>query len=425
MSVFSTMESEVRSYVRAFPVVFDTARGEHVWDEDGREYIDFFCGAGGLNYGHNDPHIRQAVIDFLFSEKLQHGLDMATTTKRRFLETFRDVILVPRNLDYKVQFTGPTGANAVEAALKLARQVTGRTTVVAFTHAFHGLSLGALATTANSWFRTASGVPLHDVVFHPYDGYFGADTDTVAMLRTLVEDPSSGLDLPAAVIVETVQGEGGINVASNRWLQSLAELCTDHGILLIVDDIQIGIGRSGDFFSFEEAGITPDLVVLSKSLSGYGFPLSVVLIRPELDVWKPAGHTGTFRGNNVAFVAATAALERYWARNEFTAEIGSRVDTVAARLESMVAQHPDELSTRGRGLLRGLIGPDPAFATATARECFRNGLIIETSGAHDEVLKLIPAITGDATALDAGLDIIEDAVTTVLADAAVPSPAAI
>jgi len=255
------------------------------------------------------------------------------------------------------------------------------------------------------------------VVFHPYDGYYGPDIDTVAMLRTLVEDPSSGLDLPAAVIVETVQGEGGVNVARPEWLRALAQLCTDHGILLIVDDIQAGVGRTGDFFSFEQSGITPDLVALSKSLSGYGFPLSVVLIKPEFDLWKPAGHTGTFRGNNIAFGAATAALEVYWARPDFQSEVAARVKTVADGLDAIVARNPEVLTTRGRGLLRGLVGPDWGFAGATARECFRNGLIIETSGAHDEVLKLLPAITGDDDALRQGLEIIADAVEVTLTDA--------
>ncbi len=418
LSVFSEMESEVRSYIRSFPVVFETARGSILTDEDGREYIDFFCGAGTLNYGHNNPTFKEPILEYLQSDRIQHALDMATGAKRRLLELFRDVILKPRGLDYRLQFTGPTGANAVEAALKLARIATGRRTVVAFTHGYHGLSLGALAATANSWFRDGAGVSLPDVVFHPFDGYYGDDVDTVAMLRQLIDDPSSGLDLPAAVIVETVQGEGGVNVARPEWLRALRELCTEHGIVLIVDDIQIGIGRSGQFFSFEDSGIVPDMVTLSKSLSGYGFPMSLLLIKPELDVWKPAMHTGTFRGNSIAFVGAAAAIETYWADPAFEENIARRSRIVADWLDAIVARHPERLSTRGRGLLRGLVCADPAVAKAASRGAFERGLVIELAGAHDEVVKLMPALVGDDETLRSGLSILEAATEAALAETA-------
>ncbi|GAA1692940.1 diaminobutyrate--2-oxoglutarate transaminase [Microbacterium sediminicola] len=415
LSVFSEMESEVRSYIRSFPTQFTTARGSQIWDVDGRSYIDFFCGAGTLNYGHNNPIIKQKVIDYIAGDNIQHALDMATVAKQEFLEAFRDVILRPRQLDYKLQFTGPTGANAVEAALKIARQVTGRRSVIAFTHAFHGVSLGALAATANSWFRDGAGTALPDVVFQPYDGYFGPDIDTVSMLRTLLDDASSGVDLPAAVIVETVQGEGGVNVASTQWLRDLEHVCRERGILLIVDDIQIGIGRSGQFFSFEESGVTPDLVTLSKSLSGYGFPMSLVLIRPELDVWKPGMHSGTFRGNNVAFVGATAAIREYWTTSEFESHIGRRSVLVEERIAGIAATAPEMFATRGRGLLQGLVCADPAVAKAISRGSFERGLIVETSGAQDEVVKLMPTLVGEDDLLIEGLEIIEAAAAAALA----------
>jgi len=415
LSVFSALESEVRSYIRSFPVVFDTARGSKIWDEEGREYIDFFCGAGTVNYGHNNPAFKQPIIDFLTADKLQHALDMATGAKKRFIETFRDVILAPRGLDYKLQFTGPTGANAVEAALKIARQVTGRSTILTFTHAFHGVSLGALAVTGNDKFRAAAGIDLPGAVFHPYDGFHGPEVDTVAMLRALLDDSGSGLELPAAVIVETVQGEGGVNVASYAWLQALEALCREKGMLLIVDDIQIGVGRSGDFFSFEAAGISPDVVTLSKSLSGYGFPMSLVLLKPELDVWKPGAHSGTFRGNNVAFVGATAALETYWADTAFPASVAHRAELLRNGLEAVAARYPGEFTVRGRGLLQGLVGADSSLAGAISREAFGRGLIIETSGPFNEVLKVMPTIVGDDETLLAGIDIISAATDAVMA----------
>lgn len=416
LSVFSSMESEVRSYVRAFPTVFETASGSTITDEEGREYIDFFCGAGAVNYGHNHPAVKKDVLEYLASDGIQHALDMATSAKRAFLETFNEVILEPRGYEYKVQFTGPTGANVVEAAFKLARLTTGRTGVVAFTHGYHGLSMGALAATANSWFRDAAGAHLGDVVFHPYDGYYGDGIDTVKMLEKLIEDPSSGLDLPAAVIVETVQGEGGVNVASAEWLRALRELCTKHGIVLIADEIQIGVGRSGDFFGFEESGIVPDMVTLSKSISGYGFPLSILLINPSLDVWKPAMHTGTFRGNTVALVSATSALNHFWRDPEFISGIARRAELVRDRIDAIAARYPEHFATRGRGLLQGLVGiNDHELAGRISRKSFELGVIVEVSGAHDEVLKLMPALLGDEETLTRGLDVIEAAVEAVLA----------
>jgi diaminobutyrate-2-oxoglutarate transaminase len=378
-------------------------------DEEGRQYIDFFAGAGSLNYGHNNPLLKQAIIDYLNSDGVVHGLDMATTAKERFLLTFEEHVLKPRNMQYKMQFTGPTGTNAVEAAIKLARKVTGRHNLIAFTNGFHGVSLGALSLTGNHKFRDAAGVTLADVHHAPYFGYFGNDIDTISMLDKLIADPSSGVDYPAAVIVECVQGEGGLNTAGLNWLWRLEQLCRWHRILLIVDDIQAGCGRTGTFFSFEQAGITPDIVTLSKSLSGFGLPLSVVLMKPEHDVWKPGQHNGTFRGNNMAFVAATAALDHYWSDGTFQATIENKSRSVAARLDKLVQEYPAGLTRRGRGLMQGLAFKDPALASRVTALAFQNGLIIETSGGRDEVVKLLPPLTIEDDQLQEGLDILERA----------------
>src|SRR5688572_26173076 len=281
--IFSTRESEVRSYCRAFPAVFAQARGACLYDEAGTEYIDFFAGAGTLNYGHNHPDIKAAVLEYLQQDGIIHGLDMWTVAKRQFLETFEDVILKPRNLSYKVQFTGPTGTNAVEAALKLARKVKNRGNIISFTNGYHGLSAGALAATGNRHFRTEAFINRADVSFMPFEGYFGPQVNTLEYLRRFLADASSGVDVPAAIIVETVQAEGGINVASVEWLKGLEALCSEFDILLIVDDIQTGNGRTGSFFSFEPAGIRPDIVTISKAIGGMGLPMSLVLIQPEID----------------------------------------------------------------------------------------------------------------------------------------------
>ena len=417
LDVFDRRESEVRGYVRAFPTVFDRASGSTLVDADGREYLDFFAGAGVLNYGHNNPVFTRALIEYLERDGIIHGLDMATSAKRAFIEAFEQFVLVPRGLDHKLQFTGPTGANAVEAALKVARQATGRTNVVAFTNAFHGLSVGALAATGNSTYREAAGMPLDNVTRLPFDGYLGAEVDTLDLLEKMLDDPGSGLDLPAAVIVEAVQGEGGINVASVPWLQRLRALTAARGILLILDEIQAGVGRTGTFFAFEAAGIVPDIVTVSKSISGSGLPMSLVLLRPEVDVWKPGAHTGTFRGNNLAFVSARVALETYWADAEFTDGVAAKSALLRAELDAIAAEHPElGLVPRGRGLMYGLAcDGDRTLAGRISKEAFTRGLVIETSGAFDEVLKFLPALTITEDELRAGLAIVRESLDAVLA----------
>ncbi|MEU7029068.1 diaminobutyrate--2-oxoglutarate transaminase [Streptomyces sp. NPDC046275] len=406
-SVFETVESEVRSYCRAWPVVFEQARGSRLYDEHGRPYLDFFAGAGSLNYGHNNPVLKRALLDYLAGDGVTHGLDMSTTAKRAFLETFRSTVLEPRALPYKVMFPGPTGTNAVEAALKLARKVTGRETVVSFTNAFHGMSLGSLATTGNSAKRAGAGVPLAHVTRMPYDHYLDGRMPDFLWFERLLDDPGSGLDHPAAVIVETVQGEGGINVARAEWLRGLADLCRRHDMLLIVDDVQMGCGRTGDFFSFEEAGITPDIVTLSKSISGYGLPMALCLFRSELDQWRPGEHNGTFRGNNPAFVTATAALETYWSDDTLRDRTLARAARIEGALGELVGDDGRSgLAVRGRGLVWGLEFADGERATAVCRRAFELGLLLETSGPHDEVVKLLPPLTATDDELDEGLGIL-------------------
>ena len=415
LDVFDRRESEVRGYIRAFPTVFDRAVGSTLVDADGREYLDFFAGAGVLNYGHNNPAFTRALIEYLERDGIIHGLDMATSAKKAFIEAFERLVLAPRGLDHKLQFTGPTGANAVEAALKVARQATGRSTVVAFTNAFHGLSLGALAATGNSHYRGAAGVGLDDIVRLPYDGYLGAGVDTLDLLEKMLDDPGSGVDLPAAVIVDAVQGEGGINVASTPWLQRLRSLTEQRGILLILDEIQAGVGRTGAFFAFEEAGIVPDIVTISKSISGSGLPMSLVLLRPEVDVWKPGQHTGTFRGNNLAFVSARVALETYWADSALVDGVAAKSAFLAGELERIAAAHPElGFVVRGRGLMYGLAcDQDRSLAGRISAEAFRRGLVIETSGAFDEVLKFLPALTITEDELARGLAIVRESLEAV------------
>ncbi|HLV05744.1 MAG TPA: diaminobutyrate--2-oxoglutarate transaminase [Actinomycetaceae bacterium] len=409
------LESQVRSYSRSWPVTFDRAVGATMYDTDGNAYIDFFAGAGSLNYGHNNPALKKVLLDYLARDAVVHSLDMFTAAREEFLRTFAEQILRPRGMDHKVVFPGPGGANAVEAALKLARKVTGRESVISFTNAFHGMTLGALAVTGNAMKRDGAGIPLVHATPMPYDDYFDGDVPDFLYLERLLSDGGSGLNTPAAVIVETVQGEGGINAARAEWLRRLAELCREHDILLIVDDIQMGCGRTGGFFSFEEAGIVPDIITLSKSISGYGLPMALTLVRPELDIWEPGEHNGTFRGFNPAFVTATEAIRRYWSDDELERSTITRGLAIESRFNALVARYQEHgLVAKGRGLARGLQFASGEVAGRVAREAFDNGLLVETSGPQDEVVKLLPPLTITPTELETGMRILERAVVTVL-----------
>lgn len=413
--IFYRRESRVRSYCRAFPDIFRSALGAEMVADDGQRYIDFLSGCSTLNYGHNHPELKRALIEYISADGVAHGLDMHTEAKARFLEAFERHILLPRKMDYCAMFPGPTGANAVEAAVKTARKVTGRTNVIAFTNGFHGMTLGALSLTGNSGKRGGAGIPLTGVSHEPYCGYFGDEADTADQLDKRLSDPSSGIDKPAAIIAETVQGEGGLNVASDAWLRQIERIARKHGALLIIDDIQAGIGRTGGFFSFERAGIRPDIVTLAKSLSGFGLPLALTLIRPEFDQWKPGEHNGTFRGNNHAFVTATRALEMFWADGAFERETARKAAHLRSVLERIAKSTPLALQVKGRGMMSGIEMQSGDIAADICSECFSNGLIIETSGSHDEVVKVLAPLNIPEAELDAGLSILAEAVRAVAA----------
>jgi diaminobutyrate-2-oxoglutarate transaminase len=274
------------------------------------------------------------------------------------------------------------------------------------------MTLGSLALTGNASKRGGAGVPLHNVSHFPYCDYLGTDVDTLAVLEQYLEDSSSGLDHPAAFVLETVQAEGGVNVASRHWLQKLEKLARRFDILLIVDDIQVGCGRTGPFFSFEPFGIEPDIVCLSKSLSGYGLPLAMVLIKPEYDQWEPGEHNGTFRGHNLAFVTATAALETYWNDDSLSKSVKQNAKLIQSVLLDLADEYDGEV--RGRGMIQGIQFENPALASLISRDAFDNGLIIETSGPNDEVVKCLPPLTISEDRLKQGLKILEQSVHKIV-----------
>ncbi|WP_433871083.1 diaminobutyrate--2-oxoglutarate transaminase [Saccharopolyspora sp. CA-218241] len=412
--IFATLESEVRSYSRTWPAVFDRAQGSYLYGEDGTPYLDFFAGAGALNYGHNNPLLKRKLLEYIERDGVVHGLDQATVAKAEFLSTFHENVLAPRGLNYKVQFPGPTGTNSVESALKLVRKITGKESVISFTNAFHGMTLGSLSVTGNSMKRGGAGIPLVHATPMPYDNYFDGQYPDFLYFERLLEDSGSGLNEPAAVIVETLQGEGGINSSRPEWLRGLYELCQSHGILMIVDDVQMGCGRTGPFFSFEEAGIQPDIVCLSKSIGGYGMPLATTLIKPELDVWEPGEHNGTFRGNNPAFVTASEAFRQYWADDKLEQSTIAKGERVGQVLQEIVDTHGGAVA-KGRGLARGLGFEDTNVAGKVSKAAFDRKLLMETSGPDSEVLKIMPPLTVSDEELEQGLRIVRESVQEVLA----------
>lgn len=412
MDIFKKQESNVRSYSNSFPVTFSKSKGCWLETKQGDRYIDFLAGAGSLNYGHNNPIFKQALLEYIEMDGITHGLDMHSEAKAEFLEALSRFILEPRALDYKVQFTGPTGTNAVEAAIKLAKKVKGRSSIVAFTNGFHGCTAGALAATGNQHHRQGAGSNLNNVTRLPFDGY--ADVDGLKLFEAMLDDKSAGMDKPAAVLLETVQGEGGLNVASSEWLQRLSKICKSHDILLIVDDIQAGCGRTGTFFSFEPSGIKPDIVTLSKSISGYGLPMAVVLLKPELDKWQPGEHNGTFRGNNHAFVTAAKALEMYWSNGDFEAHIQHCSEMIDDVIQRHIKRFPELFVQRkGRGMMIGIECKDGNTADEIAKTCFENGMVIETAGPNDEIVKFFCPLTISESELMQGLTIFEDSVEIV------------
>ncbi|MCS4503161.1 Diaminobutyrate--2-oxoglutarate transaminase [wastewater metagenome] len=417
MEAINRYESEVRSYVRSFPTVFEKARGSYLYNTEGTAYLDFFAGASVMNYGHNHPDIKKALTDYMADDNIIHSLDMASVARAQFLQAYHDIILAPRGMNHRIQLPGPTGTNAVESALKIARKAKGREGFVAFTNAFHGMTLGALSVTGNQFKRDGAGVPLLNTASMPYDSYFGDEFDTIDYFEKMLADGGSGVGIPAGVIVETVQAEGGVRVASGEWLRKLQDLCREHDMLFIIDDIQTGNGRTGNYFSFEEFDLDPDVVTVSKSLSGFGMPLSIVLVKPEFDIWEPGEHNGTFRGFNPALVTARRTLELFWQDDAFAGEVKRKGEKIREWLQGLAARHPQAKGeVRGRGMMQAVEFENQELAGKVSEKAFGHRLIIETAGPNDEVLKLLPPLTIEDEVLDQGLEIIERALTEAMAE---------
>ncbi|WP_443050348.1 diaminobutyrate--2-oxoglutarate transaminase family protein [Streptomyces sp. NBC_00286] len=434
----SARESAARTYARALPIVPVRARGLTIEGADGSRYLDCLSGAGSLALGHNHPVVLEAIRRVLDSGAPLHVLDLATPVKDAFTtELFRT--LPPGLADHaRVQFCGPAGTDAVEAALKLARAATRRTEIVAFSGAYHGMTAGALETSGGASDVRVARLPYPQDYRCPFGigGERGAEL-AARWTESLLDDPKSGVPSPAGMIVEPVQGEGGVIPARDDWMRRMRDITAARSIPLIVDEVQTGVGRTGAFWAVEHSGITPDVMVLSKAIGG-SLPLAVVVYRDDLDVWQPGAHAGTFRGNQLAMAAGAATLA-YVRENrlaEHAARLGARM---LAQLRSLAADFPCIGDVRGRGLMIGveLVDPEerpesaaeaaaaagatgggprhaaPEVAVAVQRECLRRGLIVELGGRHSGVVRLLPPLTITDEQANAVLDRLSDAVEAV------------
>lgn len=409
----SWMESNVRSYPRKLPLAIAKARGAWVTDVEGKNYLDCLAGAGTLALGHNHPEIVASIQDFLHSGLPMHTLDLTTPLKDAFSQTL--LALLPGGADnYCLQFCGPSGADAVEAALKLAKTFTGRGGVISFSGGYHGMTHGALAVTGNTGPKDPVQNLMSGVQFLPFPHEYrcplglGGEAGVKALnhyFSHFIADVERGMPLPAAVIVEAVQGEGGVNPAPDSWLRMLREVTQQYGIVLIVDEVQAGFGRTGTLFAFEQAGIEPDIIVMSKAVGG-GLPLAVLGIRRAFDAWQPGAHSGTFRGNQMAMATGKTTLE-ILARDRLPEQAATRGLWLTQALTFLKQRFPCLGQVRGRGLMLGIeivderLPPssdgsypiDAPLAAEIQQCCFQQGLLLERGGRHGNVVRLLPPLT--------------------------------
>ena len=398
-------ESVAQSHAVRAPVVFDRTLPFQLVDEKGNSYVDFSSGG----YGHSNLSVHTALIDHLSREQVIQACNRTSVVRRRFVEAFAERILQPRHMAYRILFTDPASGTAAETALKLARRCKRRTKIVAFTDASHGITDGSRAITGGSPDGRAFSALRSNTTFMPFCGFFGEGTDTITYFRRYLEDSASGLERPAAVIVETVQIQGGVRVASERWLRSLAALCAEFDILLIVDDSLTGCGATGSYFGFEGARIAPDMVIVSNAIAG-GLPMSMLLLRPELDTWRPGEQMGELQGNGLAFAAATALLAERDAVLPDQGRASSHI--LSEELHKLAARHVRaKIKVRGKGVVWGLDLGRPGAAAVVSTWALERGVIVEPARLKDEVLLIRPAVTIDETTLREGLDRLDEAVS--------------
>ncbi|MCF5707185.1 diaminobutyrate--2-oxoglutarate transaminase family protein [Pseudomonas syringae] len=411
LSYLKKVESNARTYAATFQRLFVSGSGSRLKDDQGQEYLDCLANAGTLALGHNPAVVREAVMRFFESGQLQQALDLSTPAKHEFVQALFSTLPEPMRNNSKILFCGPSGSDAVEAAIKLARHYTQRSTLMAFHGGYHGMTAGALSAMGNLKPKMNVGAVNPGTHFLPFPyalrcpfGTDGQHTDQLSIeyIRTVLTDPEGGVQKPAAVIVEVIQGEGGCIPASAAWLRELREITREQEILLIIDEVQTGLGRTGSTFALDHSGVVPDILVLSKAIGG-GYPLSVIVFAEHLDTWGAGMHAGTFRGNQIAMVAGAATIRHVQSHN-LAAQAAARGEILASGLRDIASRYPALVEVRGRGLMlgvevahpreKGRTGPGHAKLARTIKlNCFENGLMVETGGRHSAVLRFLPALT--------------------------------
>ncbi|EGQ9762735.1 MULTISPECIES: pyridoxal phosphate-dependent class III aminotransferase [Vibrio] len=424
-------ESEVRSYPRRLPIAIKQAFGCLVEDTRGQIFLDCLAGAGTLALGYNHPEINQALKEQLDSGLPYQTLDIATSAKTTFIQSVKSFLPQELSENSVIQFCGPSGADAVEAAIKLAKQTTGRNTMFAFRGAYHGMTNGTMGMMGNLGTKARRTGLMSDVHFMPFPYNLrcpfglGGDEGAKASIRyidRLLNDDESGIMKPAAIIVEPVQGEGGVVPAPAFWLRELRRICDEHGILLIFDEIQCGIGKTGYNFAFEESGIVPDILCLSKAIGG-GLPMSLLVINKQHDTWKPGEHTGTFRGNQLAMVSGAKALEIIQ-RDNLVEHANIAGQYLRYGLESIQKRVNCIAEVRGKGLMLGVEIKNPdgelnkfgepqadsELTLSIQRAALERGLIVEKGGREGAVIRFLPPLIISFEQIDFALRVFEDAI---------------
>ncbi|MEM7180786.1 MAG: diaminobutyrate--2-oxoglutarate transaminase family protein [Spirochaetota bacterium] len=430
-----SVESNARSYPRRIPLTITHAEGSYIYDSKGRKFIDCLACAGALPLGHNHPEVAEAAIEYLQQKGPLQALDLTTPAKNAFIDRLYETLPEGWRENYRIQFCGPGGSDAVEAATKLVKYATGRENVLSFHGAYHGMSQYSLGLTGNLKARNGIPAQANGVHFLPYPyvyrSSFGKTEEEVSKrnfhyIRNLLHDPESGVSRPAGIIMEAIQGEGGVIPAPKAWLRDMRELTRSLDIPMIIDEVQTGLGRTGQNFAFEYADIEPDVLVLSKALGG-GFPMSVVLYHSSLDKWHPGSHAGTFRGNQIAMISGAKTMQ-ILERDSLPTSAAMNGEHFKAMLESLQSRFTCIGDVRGRGLMLGLeiVFPDgeldinehpkaaPQIASSVQFEALRRGLILEPGGRHSSVLRFLPPLNTPREVLEEAVAILEDSFIAAL-----------
>ncbi|RAJ26902.1 aspartate aminotransferase family protein [Pedobacter cryoconitis] len=427
-------EGSIVSYPIEMPIAISHAKGAIIEDVDGNRFIDFFSGAGVLNVGHSNPYVLEYVKEQ--QEKLVHALDFPTENRMQLVKKILKQIPAEIRDEYKVSFCGPTGSDAVEAAIKLAKHFTGRGGVFAFQGSYHGMTSGALSATSNVKLRSRLHSMVPDITFIPYSYCYRCPFDNnkksctfncADYFASLLENPHSGYDKPAAIILEPIQGEGGSIVPKDGFLERIVEISHKHGIVVIFDEVQSGFFRTGDFWAFQKDNAFPDIITMSKGLGGIGFPISAIIYNKAIESWGPGDHIGTFRGNQVSIAAGNGAFD-FIEEYGVTDHVKDMGEYLLTKLHALSEVFSGIGEVRGRGLMIGIEyvtdrvskTPDPAIVKKIRAQCVKNGLLFEIGGHYNNVIRFLPSLIINRTIIDNAMAIFEMANTEVLAESTLP-----